>query len=268
MFMKNLGKFVLSSFLALGIVSTDSFGMRPAPKRFHKTTNRIDLSRIKRVIRLEKNGITEVNNPVRLELKLKKNVDQNTLVVFDCDEVLLTDNGTKPLNDKIKDIVSGLQEKGIRVLVLTRFNELDVRIKQLKDNGFHFEESWKDLDKEEVEDEGCKIKINEDGFYIGYDGFKQGVVTSGGQSKGVMLMEFLKELKDRFCKEIPLSKIIFIDDCVQNVEDVVSAAKEEHPIYGIHYTEKLDQDQNLIKGADDFQEDFSLYMENNIDFIL
>lgn len=222
MFIKNIDKFVLMSLFVLGIVNVDSFGMDKIPNAANPNDS---------ISASMQDVLIELDNPDDLASFLNKEADINTLVVFDCDEVLLANKGTIPLNDKINGIVSGLQDKGIKVLVLTAVSNLDGRINQLKRSGFHFENSWLGFDEYMITD----------GL-----GFKNGVVTAGLQSKGMMLKEFLKHINIQFVK------VIFIDDFFSNIEDVQSIKSPElfSKFLGIHYTERekrcyIDQEKEL-----------------------
>lgn len=234
MFIKNIGRFMWLSFFILGATSVDSFGMKK-PQFDHITVLngeqavRINIQDRPKLLRL----IREINNPDALRSFLDARADQSTLVVFDCDEVLLTDGGTRTLNNKINGIVNALQDKGIKVLVLTAVHQLDARIHQLKAQGFHFENSWPGVSEYTI--------VNDLGF-------KEGVITSGEQGKGAMLEAFLNYLSS-LDTPIKFNKVIFIDDFYPNIENVrvVKSLGLCNKFLGVHYTEKERMLTNLNK---------------------
>jgi hypothetical protein len=127
------------------------------------------------------------------------------------------------VHDDLPKIVKNLQEKGVRVLVLTAMvNErfaaaqaLDIRIKKLKSFGFDFSKGW-----ETVSRKPFKKPSKESPRY------RHGILCSEKRRKGEALKSFVK-----LSSKKP-SKIIFVDDIEKNLEDVEKAAKE----LGIKFT--------------------------------
>ncbi len=177
--------------------------------------------------------IVTLSNPQDLRSFLESNADENTLVVFDCDEVLLKQgsNGSEPMNDQIVEIVSTLQDRGVRVLVLSAVFHINARIRELQRNGFHFENSWDGVQE-------CSASL-EPMFK-----FKQGVIISGNKPKGDFFSLFCIYLDQKY-PNIGFSKVIFVDDLYMNVLSMQNAVEFNRGLafLGVEYTEKNLQNQ-------------------------
>ena len=212
-------------------------------------------------------GITATSSLDVIEKELK-DADATTLVIFDCDDVLIHQTDvvfapeneemlTKCVNDfiekkpsvakkmkKLKGIISesinsiiidkrmpevvkGLQEKGIKVLMITSMkNEklngkyaIEIRQHELENFGFDFSKSWPDLKKKWFGE------VQKSQYY------ESGIVCAKPGSKGEALKNFLD-----YSKFNP-KKIVFIDDKLDNLEDIQKVAKMLNSIFrGFEYT--------------------------------
>lgn len=214
---------------------------------------------------------------------------ENTLVIFDCDKVLLKkednifrfdirsaitnalkqelwrcnhniipifqrrlyeiiwrDSISVLVNSEMPRIVSDIQDRGIKTMVLTAIkNEkldkkwsIDLRINELLSLGFDFSKSWKEID--------TPIVL---GVYFS-PCFKSGVLTSLPQTKGSALCQFLTTIPQSF------KEIIFIDDNMNNLLDVAKFTKTiKINFKGIHYTKcfTLKKDIPNLEGLINFQ---------------
>lgn len=197
-----------------------------------------------------------------------QSANEKTLVVFDCDDVLIrtVDNVFGRKNErlliscinsllkqypelgkkmkKLKGIVAAsakqtlvdermpefikkLQSRGVKVLVVTSMkNEIlngkfaiEIRKKELKDFGYDFLESWKDLDSKWFGEE-------EKSQY-----YEAGIVCAKPGNKYTALRNFLAY------SGFEPDKIIFVDDNIQNLVDVKKLAKEKNIEFkGYEYT--------------------------------
>ncbi|MDR3274157.1 MAG: DUF2608 domain-containing protein [Puniceicoccales bacterium] len=196
-------------------------------------------------------------------------VDGNTLVVFDCDDVLTTvedavlkkenrhfirewyDAGDRELsfldlmcrmvmlgknctvNVRMPKLVRNLQNKNVRALVLTGFSAKpftfgDIRdprhwrSKVLNGLGYHFENSWPEMEDKHFDEFGDP-----------YDpSFSSGIICTGDVSKAESLKAFLDYV------QFWPTAIIFVDDNEKNLTDVSALAKSKNIHFiGIHYTE-------------------------------
>lgn len=234
--MFNIHKLFAAVFAILLIADTNTFGMRPIDKT-RKQATRARTWLEKRKISFadtasqpdDGNAARVINNPNELKTVLTQEAGSDTLVVFDCDGVLLkpdTKGGLMPMNDKIVEIVRNLQNRHIRVLVLSAVTHIGVRISGLKANGFHFENSWSGVKDCITDNPAICLK------------FSQGVMVSGNTPKGSALCAFCEYLEENHL-DINFSKVIFVDDCEFNVNDVQQAAKSLGLSFiGVHYTEK------------------------------
>lgn len=217
-------------------------------------------------------------NEIKLIEKTLESIDTDTLVIFDVDDVLIMpkdqilqtqnkkyletlnksldqsvgkdnvdifysiifmqrDNGHVDI--KMRDIISDLQSKGIKVLALTNcftghFGNIqsieDWRYNELKKHGYHFDLSWQDLKPAlftELEKKGKGLSANSTSMPV----FKNGIVFTSAVSKGQALKAFLK-----YAKLVP-KKIIFIDDKRKHIESVEKSAQSLNISFiGIEYT--------------------------------
>lgn len=210
-----------------------------------------------------------------IEELLNQKADNKTLVVLDCDEVLLTpiDPILAPknvekmyhplleylmkhmssqeaaalifeirkqmklriLNKKWPEIIKNLQDKGIKVVVLTAqwtgeyFGVIQENLRKEELRIFNLERSWPKSDR---------IVFNDfpavSGIYTSprYPIFEEGIICSCNVDKGTVLKAFLKHFPDQF------TNIIFVDDKQKNVDSVMTACKNSGlSCTGIVYTE-------------------------------
>ena len=196
--------------------------------------------------------------------------DQNTLVVFDVDEVLLTASDqilqnhayaneklwaiseqvglpefwnlisilfmqrkAKHVDMKFVPLLNELKNRGIKTIALTNCQTSGVgqmssmkdwRLNELKNLGYHFEDSWQNTPEIIFED---LLTEYEGTFPI----FAEGVLFTNNIPKGKVLQAFLAY------KQYMPHKIVFIDDRLEYLESVREIAKEAAiPYTGIHYT--------------------------------
>lgn len=205
--------------------------------------------------------VITTNNVGLISENLTK-IDQNTLVIFDCDDTLISfkdavlrsENETflkkmqltkeeqkaflkkkgivllnskrELVNDKLPIIIKNTQRKKAKVLLITAAREQNCgKIQSVL--------TWRIND------------LRSFGFYFDISWpnlnkanlgsevwFDKGIVFAGKIEKSKALEKFLA-----FCKFTP-NKIIFIDDKKKNIEDMKSfCAKKALPFIGIHYTE-------------------------------
>jgi hypothetical protein len=189
-------------------------------------------------------------------------IDENTLVVFDCDGVLVANtiqimkkknremsrklfekymgksdvtevlsimvsSGQGQLvNNKMPILVKNLQDKNIRVVVLTGFSASPFghikdpkvwRTDNLNSFGYHFEKSWPNTPQKKFSTSSA---------------FYKGVIFCGDLSKDVCLNKFIAHSGMR------PKKIIFIDDGIGNIHDVAEYCKSDGiQFVGIEYLE-------------------------------
>jgi hypothetical protein len=200
-------------------------------------------------------------------LKLLNTADQDTLVVFDVDEVLFSavdqvlkqhqyfsekistlavqddlyelcgliymQRQVKPVDDRFVAAIEALQKNGIRAIALTNcYTEKLGPIASVKDwriNELKSHGYHFELSWEETSEKKFEnIPTEEMGIF---PIFKEGVLFTNNVSKGSVLDAFLKftEIKPR--------KIIFIDDRLEYIESVDIVAKAlSIPLIGIQYT--------------------------------
>lgn len=204
-----------------------------------------------------KSDVIVTMDDLEVEDLLDHEVDAGTLVLFDCDEVLMTDNlmfssclsefeqvtvtpdGKRAqLNVDWPDIIQRIQDKGAKAAVLTSRRpdmkrgflsiivSADSTDKELKSLGFNFEIFW-----ENVRKIGFKaiFNLSDMSFPI----FFKGIILSAGRHKDKALGEFLNHPSVGFTP----SKIIFIDDKMQYIELIRNFCLEkEIPFIGIQYT--------------------------------
>ena len=202
--------------------------------------------------------------------------DGNTLVVFDCDEVLIyaADNiflpqnvdvlnkisyeygkslGSKEayfyfrsivmrdmkallLNDKWPLLITVLQSRGIKTILLTacdtgKYGVIDSfeqwRRNQLLPFGIDFKKSWPNLRDIRFTEFNGKVKTSN-----GIPAFSDGMLLTGDIPKGVVLQAFLSKVKDR-----RFSKIVFLDDKIENLQSVEMISQAMGiEFVGIEYT--------------------------------
>ncbi len=198
-----------------------------------------------------------------------KDLDENSLVIFDCDNVLTTvkvgtfniqnkdflknylheepiskdefydkirlvliNENTYIVNQRMVDLVTSLSKKNIRHMVATAYSvrplrdvqdPMQWRIDNLHKMGYFFEKSWPDQEKD--------IVLND----FGTDHnpvFRNGILFCDIFSKGDCLRSFFE-----YIGWIP-KKIIFIDDVLRNLLDVGEFCDENKIGYlGIEYIE-------------------------------
>ncbi|MDR1254875.1 MAG: DUF2608 domain-containing protein [Puniceicoccales bacterium] len=213
--------------------------------------------------------ITVVDRIKGIEAELKK-ADKNTFVVFDCDDVLTTisshvwmrsnkaiflelykkefpnfsheqllrhlslivaSHDNILVSKKMPKLVDNLQQRGIKTAVLTAFstkasknfpNPMKWRIDTLKSLGYHFERSFPSLAH-------CYLRTSNNQLNSEYN---QGIICCSGASKDDSLKAFLAYADYR------PSKIIFIDDSIENVRSIEAFCRESNiDFVGIEYTE-------------------------------
>ena len=221
----------------------------------------------------EKSEIISTDNDKYVESILNE-ADSNTLVIFDCDQVLFTPNDAifhpnnseihkkivaylkdkvgkdamanlanelkkqcqfKLVNKNFPRVIRNLQEKGVRVLLLTahgagKFQNVerieDSRKAKLAHFNFDFKKSWRNCPNFTFHDLPKVIK----GTTL-YPKFDDGIIFACTVEKGVILKHFLKRIPMQF------SRIIFIDDQMKNISSVFSACQElKIPCTCIEYT--------------------------------
>ena len=198
-----------------------------------------------------------------------KNLDKDGLVIFDCDNVLTTvkvgtfnvqnkdflknylstevvskdefydkirlvliNENTYIVNQRMVDLVANLSKKNIRHMVATSYSvrplkdvsdPMEWRIGNLHTMGYFFEKSWGDQKKD--------IVLNE----FGTDHnpvFRKGILFCDIFSKGDCIRSFFE-----YVGWLP-KKIIFIDDVLRNLSDVGEFCDENKIEYiGIEYLE-------------------------------
>jgi FMN phosphatase YigB (HAD superfamily) len=222
---------------------------------------------------VEKNYIVTAATADTISKELAK-ADENTLVVFDCDGVLTTEKDqilkTEHRNDfndliektmgtdnkltqqkymslmlktrntylpnaKLPGLVSDLQKRNIKTVVLTGFaasspigvltDPAQWRIGLLEKLGYRFDRSWP----------GLKNKSFRYFFSTSEPCYTRGVMFCADMSKSSCLGAFIKHAN------INPSKIIFIDDDVGHVQAIGEFCKTAGIEYcGIEYTEAKD----------------------------
>ncbi|MDR2778711.1 MAG: DUF2608 domain-containing protein [Puniceicoccales bacterium] len=204
-----------------------------------------------------------------IEDKLK-NIDSKTLVIFDCDEVLTTlseqvwqaqnhdffiewcnrnisniseealyeiatsilvSSKNLLVNQRMPQLVKSLRKRNIKSLVLTALSMQPIaavmdpmawRISTLESFGYNFKAFWPSLSDKHFKKFGGKYP----------PAYSSGVVCCGNIPKSQCLMEFLA-----YAKVTP-KKIIFIDDKIENIEDVEKQCNLVGINFlGIQYTE-------------------------------
>ena len=198
-----------------------------------------------------------------------KNLDENSLVIFDCDNVLTTvkvgtfnvqnkdflknylraevvskdefydkirlvliNENTYIVNQRMVDLVASLSERNIRHMVATSYSvrplkdvsdPMEWRIGNLHTMGYFFEKSWGDQKKD--------IVLND----FGTDHnpvFRKGILFCDIFSKGDCIRSFFE-----YVGWLP-KKVIFIDDVLRNLSDVGEFCDENKIEYvGIEYLE-------------------------------
>jgi hypothetical protein len=198
-----------------------------------------------------------------------KNLDENSLVIFDCDNVLTTvkvgtfnvqnkdflknylraevvskdefydkirlvliNENTYIVNQRMVDLVANLSERSIRHMVATSYSvrplkdvsdPMEWRIGNLHTMGYFFEKSWGDQKKD--------IVLND----FGTDHnpvFRKGILFCDIFSKGDCIESFFE-----YVGWLP-KKVIFIDDVLRNLSDVGEFCDENKIEYvGIEYLE-------------------------------
>ncbi len=212
--------------------------------------------------------IISANNISIVEDQTKK-LDEDSLVIFDCDNVLTTvkvgafniqnknflksymseepvskdkfydkirlilvNENTYIVNQRMVDLVKNLSKKNIRHMVATSYSvrplkgipdPMQWRIDNLHEIGYFFEKSWVDQEKD--------IVLND----FGTDHnpiFREGILFCDIFSKGDCTRSFFE-----YIGWIP-KKIIFIDDVLRNLSDVGEFCCENKIEYvGIEYLE-------------------------------
>lgn len=141
-----------------------------------------------------------------------------------------------PLNRSVIDMVKNLQEQKITTMVLTSYHIgdrgngetwEDYRSNNLKEHGFHFENSWP------AEMNGPLMNGNETAW-----SFKDGVLFTNGHPEGDTLISFFQHFG--YTSE-NFSRIIMIDDEYDNLISVSRACIQLGIAFsGGYYTEKRD----------------------------
>lgn len=177
----------------------------------------------------------------KLNQKLEQSVGKENVDIFY--SIIFTQRDNGPVDVKIKDIISQLQSKGVKVLALTncftgRFGKIesmeDWRYNELKKHGYHFDFSWQALKPKiftGLEKIGKGLSAKSSSMPV----FKSGIVFTSAASKGQALKAFLQ-----YAGILP-KKIIFVDDKRKHLESVEEIAKSHSiPFIGIEYTAASD----------------------------
>lgn len=196
------------------------------------------------VLIVPKDQILQAHNRKYLE-KLNQNLEhsvgkENVDIFY---SIIFTQRDNGPVDVKIKDIISQLQSKAIKVLALTNcftgsFGKIksmeDWRYNELKKHGYHFDLSWQALKPKnftELEKTGKGLSAKSSSMPV----FKSGIVFTSAVSKGQALKAFLQYAG------IAPKKIIFVDDKRKHLESVEEIAKSHDiPFIGIEYTAASD----------------------------
>lgn len=192
------------------------------------------------VLIIPKDQILQAQNRKRLEKlnqRLEESVGKENADIFYSIIFMQRDNG--PVDIKMKDIISELQSKGIKVLALTNcftgsFGDIesmeDWRYYELKKHGYHFDLSWRALKPKVftgLEKIGKGLSAKSSSMPV----FKSGIVFTNAVSKGQALKAFLQYAGIR------PHKIIFVDDKRKHLKSVEELAKSHNiPFIGIEYT--------------------------------
>ncbi len=173
----------------------------------------------------------------KLNQRLEQSVGKENANIFY--SIILMQSNDGPVDLKMKDIISELQSREIKVLALTNcftgsFGNIksmeDWRYDELKKHGYHFDLSWLALKPKVftgLEKTGQKLPPNSRAMPT----FKSGIVFTSGSSKGRAFKAFLE-----YARIMP-KKIIFIDDKKKHIESVEEIAKSHNiPFIGIEYT--------------------------------
>lgn len=223
---------------------------------------------------------TVVTDKDEILCQILNKADQNTLVILDCDDVLITPSsdynedeafeylsdkldlsqiqkilfdlheqrGVRLVNEDLPQIIKSLQNKETKVLVLTSHWTGKFR------NFGYFE----DFRKNELKSVGFDFKgpwntVNKITFYslpssmpseeiIRYPVFDDGILFSCNFKKTTVLQKFLEQIQQKF------RKIIFVDDRDRNIQTMKSFC-ETNGISGycVHYTKAKSLTKKTIK---------------------
>ena len=192
------------------------------------------------VLIIPKDQILQTKNRKYLEKlnqRLEQSVGKKNADIFY--SIIFTQRDNGPVDVKMKDIISELQSKGIKVLALTNcftgsFGNIesmeDWRYNELKKHGYHFDLSWRVLKPKVftgLEKTGKGLSAKNSSMPV----FKSGIVFTSAVSKGQALEAFLQ-----YARIVP-KKIIFVDDKRKHLESVEEIAKSHNiPFIGIEYT--------------------------------
>ena len=173
----------------------------------------------------------------KLNQRLEQSVGKKNADIFY--SIIFTQRDNGPVDIKMKDIISELQSKGIKVLALTNcftgsFGNIesmeDWRYNELKKHGYHFDLSWRVLKPKVftgLEKTGKGLSAKSSSMPV----FKSGIVFTSAVFKGQALEAFLQ-----YARIVP-KKIIFVDDKRKHLESVEEIAKSHNiPFIGIEYT--------------------------------
>lgn len=136
--------------------------------------------------------------------------------------IVMQNNNQVLVNEKLPNLISNLQTKGVKAIVLTALRNkilkdgsfIDLRIKELNKFGFDFSRNLSNLEENALLEDQTELY------------YKQGIVCSGSKDKSVALDLFLK-----YAGFYP-KKIIFVDDKKENLVDTERALK----LKGIDFT--------------------------------
>lgn len=154
-----------------------------------------------------------------------------------------------PVDDRFIVMIQALQRKGIKVIALTncetgKFEVVesleDWRIKELNQKGYHFEQSWQNMDAK-ILDEFIPKDVIETVKNPRPSLFKGGILFASALPKGEVLKAFFSYF------QFKPTKIIFVDDKRRHVESVEKAAKDLHVQFkGIEYSAVYDVEKKPL----------------------
>jgi hypothetical protein len=138
--------------------------------------------------------------------------------IYDVATFVLVSNENFLVNSEMPELIEKLWAKNVKAVVLTALSMKPVdsvpdpmvwRVETLRSLGYDFEKFWPQLANKRFKQFDCEYP----------PAYSSGVICCGGTSKGASLTAFLK-----YARAKP-SKIVFVDDKIENLEDVKNTCK-------------------------------------------